>query len=209
MKSPVWIAYTGILALLSGTLVASHLAPNRILEPLRLPLDTISKELAGWKMVATDELSPRQLRILAPTSYLARTYGKSGQQLGLLIAHHDSHQSGVSVHTQKNCLPADGWEIWKSGYVSTVFNGNPVVINQYNISKPGHRMVVLYWYQSRNRVIANEYFAKFMLVRDALAEGRTSGSFVRIAMPDHPDVVSEGLPFAGAVMNQLQLCFRP
>lgn len=209
MKPAFWIAYTGMLALLSGTLIASHLAPNRIPEPLRAPLDSISTEVAGWKMVATDELSSRQLSIIAPSSYLARIYGKDGQQLGLLIAHHDSHQTGISVHTQNNCLPADGWEIWKSGHMSIVFNGKPVVINQYNISKPGHRMVVLYWYQSRDRVIANEYFAKLMLVRDALAEGRTSGSFVRITMPDHPEVVSEGLPFAEAVMHQLELCFRP
>jgi EpsI family protein len=209
MKSSVWVAYAGILALLSGTLIASQLAPNRIPEPLRVPLDSISTNMVGWKMSAPYELGPNQLRAVLPTSYLARTYAKDGQELGLLIAHHDRHPAGVSVHTPKNCIPANGWEIWKSQYASLVFEGRPVVINQYYISRMDQRMVVLYWYQSRGRIIANEYFAKLMLMRDALVERRTSGSFVRIAMPDHPEVVSEGLRFAEAVMHQVQLCFRP
>jgi EpsI family protein len=206
MKSPVRAAYAGLLALLSGTLVASNMAPNRNPEPLRAPLDSISIELAGWKMAAVEELSPRQL---TATSYLARTYIKEGQQLGLLIAHHDSHQAGVSEHTPKNCLPGDGWEIWKSGYASIVYDGRPVVVNKYNISRDAQRTVVFYWYQSRSRVIASDFFAKLMLVRDALIEGRTSGSFVRIVMADNPNVISEGLRFAEAVMPQVQRCFRP
>lgn len=206
MKSPVQGVYAGLLALLSGTLVASNMAPNRSAEPLRAPLDSISKELAGWKMDAKEELTPRQL---SATSYLARTYIKDSRQLGLLIAHHDSHQAGVSVHTPKNCLPGDGWEIWKAGHVTILYDGSPVAVNQYNVSKNDQRMVVLYWYQSRNRVIASDMFAKLMLVRDALIEGRTSGSFVRIVMADNPEVVSEGLRFAEAVMSQVQRCFRP
>jgi EpsI family protein len=206
MKSPVQGVYAGLLVLLSGTLVASNMAPNRSAEPLRAPLDSISKELAGWKMDAKEELTPRQL---SATSYLARTYIKDSRQLGLLIAHHDSHQAGVSVHTPKNCLPGDGWEIWKAGHVTIVYDGRPVAVNQYNVSKNDQRMVVLYWYQSRNRVIASDMLAKLMLVRDALIEGRTSGSFVRIVMADNPEVVSEGLRFAEAVMPQVQRCFRP
>ena len=206
MKSPVRGVYSGLLALLSGTLVASNMAPNRSAEPLRAPLDSISQELAGWKIAAKEELNPRQL---SATSYLARTYIKDARQLGLLIAHHDSHQAGVSVHTPRNCLPGDGWEIWKAGYVTIVYDGRPVTVNQYNVSKNDQRMVVLYWYQSRNRVIASDFFAKLMLVRDALIEGRTSGSFVRIVMADNPNVVSEGLRFAEAVMPQVQRCFRP
>jgi EpsI family protein len=206
MKSPVRGAYIGMLALLSGTLIASHIAPNHNSESLRAPLDSIGTELAGWKLATVEELSPQQL---AATSYLARTYAKNDQQLGLLIAHHDTHQTGVSVHTPKNCLPGDGWEIWKSGYASVVFDGRSVSINEYKVSRMDKRMAVLYWYQSRGRVIANDYFAKLMLVRDALIEGRTSGSFVRIVIPDNPEAISEGLRFSEAVMRQLQLCFLP
>jgi len=51
---------------------------------------------------------------------------------------------------------------------------------------PHQRALVLYWYQSRDRVIASEYIGKVLLVRDALFSGRTSGSIVRIVVPDRP-----------------------
>ena len=103
----------------------------------------------------------------------------------------------------------DGWEVSKTGSPTVIFEGQPVVISHYQIYRMGHRMTVLYWYQSRNRVNANEYLAKLMLVRDGLLDGRSSGSLVRIALPDQPELRPEGLRFAEAVMHQVKLCFRP
>ena len=134
---------------------------------------------------------------------------KEDKRLALLVAFHDSHQQAVNVHMPKNCLPGDGWEIWKSGEVTVDFDGRPVTVNQYFIAKENRRMVVLYWYQTRNRVIANEIYAKLMLVRDALFESRTSGTFVRIVVRDDPKAVAEGLEFSGALMPQVASCFRP
>jgi EpsI family protein len=207
MKSPVWAGYTGILGLLSGTLIASHLFSSPAPESLQRPLASIGSEIAGWRMILPAEhLDPRQFTAM---SYLARTYIKNGEELALLVGFYDSHQGAVSVHTPKNCLPGGGWEIWKSRAATLTFDGRPAIINQYQIYRMDRRMTVLYWYQSRNRVNANEYLAKFMLVRDALLEGRTSGSFVRIVIPDKPDVIADGRRFAEGVMQELQVCFRP
>jgi EpsI family protein len=207
MKSPVWAGYTGIVALLSGAWIASHFISSPPPESLQRPLAAISPEIAGWRMTLADErLDPRQFTAM---SYLARTYMKDGQQLALLVGYYDSHQGAVSVHTPRNCLPGGGWEIWRSRATTLSLEGRPVVISQHQIYRSDHRMAVLYWYQSRNRVSSNEYVAKFMLVRDALIEGRTSGSFVRIVLPDTPDLIADGLRFAQGVMQQLQLCFRP
>ena len=157
-------------------------------------------------MSSAEELNPSQF---SATSYIARTYVKNGEQLGLLVGFHDSHQHGVNLHTPKNCLPGDGWEIWQSSARTVLFKGRAVTINLYRIYRVGQRLAVLYWYQSRGRVTANEYAAKLMLVRDGLFEGRTSGSFVRIVVPDQPELISGGLQFAGRLMQEVQLCFRP
>lgn len=206
MNSLGWLANAGVIAFLSTTLIASRLVPNRIPEKLRAPLDTIGKDIEGWRMLSADEFDFNQF---FATSYIARTYSQEDRRLALLVAYHDSHQGAVNVHNPKNCLPADGWEIWKSESAGAIFNGQPVVINQYHISKGDQRRIVLYWYQSRKRVIANDLVAKMMLIRDAVTEGRTSGAFVRIVMPEDTKSLRSGLQFAGVVMYQLELCFRP
>jgi EpsI family protein len=194
-----------MLTLLGGTLLAS-LAPERSPESLLRPLDGIGPEIEGWKLAREEGIPPAQLQA---TSYLARTYTKNDEPLGLLIAFHDSHRGAVSVHSPKNCLPGDGWEIWDSEIRNLVLDGRPVAINEYHIYKLDQRKAVLYWYQSRNRVVANEYLAKLFLLRDGMLDGRSSGSVVRIAMSDRPELLPDGLRFAGAVMRQLELCFRP
>jgi EpsI family protein len=81
-----------------------------------------------------------------------------------------------------------------------------VTINRTSIHNAGNRMVALYWYQSTNRVVADEYLGKFLLVRDALVEGRTGGSIVRITFPDTSDSLAEASQFAASLMREVQRC---
>ena len=42
---------------------------------------------------------------------------------------------------------------------------------------------MLYWYHGRGRVVANEYWSRALLIRDALVTNRTNGSLVRVIVP--------------------------
>src|SRR5689334_10025382 len=113
IKSAVWVEHAGVFVLLSGTLIVSYMIPNRHPEPLLKPLSSIDSQIASWNASGPDEeLNSRQL---IATSYLARTYEKKSYKLTLLVAFHDSHQAAVSIHSPKNCLPGEGWEMWKTG----------------------------------------------------------------------------------------------
>ena len=43
--------------------------------------------------------------------------------------------------------------------------------------------MVIYWYQSRDRIVASEYKAKFFVVADAIRYNRTDTSLVRVMVP--------------------------
>jgi EpsI family protein len=111
------------------------------------------------------------------------------------------------MHSPKNCLPGSGWEIWKydSAWIQT--NTGKVKINKYSIENSGQRSLVFYWYQSKSRIIASEYLGKILLVQDALMDGRTAGSIVRIIVADVPGAAEEGASFAAKVIPQVQRCF--
>jgi EpsI family protein len=40
--------------------------------------------------------------------------------------------------------------------------------------------MVLYWYQSHGRIVASEYWAKFLLIADGLKNRPTDGAMIRI-----------------------------
>jgi EpsI family protein len=199
--------YIITLVLLLTTLGVSALSERRRPDELAFPLDRIPRSIAGWNTVADVPLTAGVLGRLVPTSYLSRQYQKGDHQLGLFIAFYAQQRAGESMHSPKYCLPGAGWEIWKHDSVAIPVEGRRVNVNQFSIQRSGQRSLAVYWYQSRRRIIASEYLGKLYLVRDALLDGRTAGSIVRITVQDAPGAAEEASTFAAALIPEVQRCF--
>ena len=76
----------------------------------------------------------------------------------------------------------------------------PIEINRYIVSKGDDHAVVLYWYQSRDRVVASEYRATLFTAWDALRYNRTDTELVRVVTP----VAESGVEFIQAFFTQLR-----
>ena len=61
--------------------------------------------------------------------------------------------------------------------------GRGVSVNRVLVSKGENRQLVLYWYQERGRVVADEYWGKAYLVWDSMTRGRSDGALVRLSAP--------------------------
>lgn len=203
------LAFSATVALLVGTAVLSGMADRGTPEPLAFPLDQIHSQVARWKAEQDQFLPESTLRTLKATSYLSRTYGDGRTQLDLFIAFYARQRSGESMHSPKHCLPGAGWEIWKHDSAWIPVRGQAVEINQYSIQNLGTRMLMLYWYQSKTRIYASEYLGKVLLARDTILTGHTSGSIVRVLVPDQPGAAEEGVAFAAAIVPEVQRCLDP
>ena len=201
-----WHAVLTVL-LLAATLAASNLTSYRKSELLAQPLDRIALRISGFTGYDNASLSDRVLERLMPTSYLSRTYRKTGRQVDLFIAYYAQQRAGESMHSPKHCLPGAGWEIWDYGTAEIPVNGRRFKINKYSISREGQRMLVLYWYQSKGEIIASEYMGKILLARDALLQNSTAGSIVRITVPDQPGALEDARDFASELIPQVSRCF--
>ena len=152
------------VVLLAATLMGSKLADNRKSESLARPLDTIGTNIAGFTGNAENlPLGPGASAALKCDAYLSRVYRKSGIDADLFIAYYAQQRSGESMHSPKHCLPGAGWEIWDYASTDVAADGRSFKINKYSISHEGDRMLVLYWYQSKTRIIASEYLGKVLL----------------------------------------------
>jgi len=192
--------------LLSATLAASRWSSERKSGFLSAPLETIDYQIDGWRARDIPPLTQGVLNVLRPTSYLARTYAKGDSQLAVFIAFYAQQRAGEAMHSPRVCLPGSGWEI--VGFDSAVITvkGTGVTVNKYTIQQAGERMLVFYWYQSRQRIFASEYLGKLLLLRDALFEDSTAGSIVRITLRDLPGASDLGAEFAAALIPQVQHC---
>jgi EpsI family protein len=203
----VSFSFTATTAILLGTIFLSDVTARRIPESLAVPLDRIPVQMAGWTSAGNKELPARTVQVLDATSYLSRPYRKESQVLDLFIAFYAQQRAGESMHSPKHCLPGSGWEIWKHDSAWIPVDGRRIEVNKYSIQNAGTRMLMFYWYQSKNRIVASEYLGKIMLAKDTMITGHTAGSIVRITLPDTPAANQEGVAFAEQVIPQVQRCF--
>jgi EpsI family protein len=199
----VWIT----AGMLLGATVLLHAMSHGERIVARQPLRGLPMVIGPWQG-QEQPLEQRIIKLVSVDDYTNRAYFRnSSQPVFLYVGYYASQRTGDTIHSPKNCLPGAGWEPAKSEYLTIpMAGGQPIVVNKYVIEKGLDHQLVLYWYQSRGRVIASEYSAKIWMVLDAVTRNRTDGALVRLITPD-PDGEQEAqrrlLDFAQRLYPQL------
>ncbi|MGA2212699.1 MAG: exosortase C-terminal domain/associated protein EpsI [Bryobacteraceae bacterium] len=171
--------------------------------PASKPLSSLPMRIGEWRMLREGAIEPDQKETLRADDYLIRQYaGSGGRQASLFVAFFRSQRAGQTPHSPKNCLPGSGWTWSVSDTIGVNIAGRaqPIQINRYIVSKGDEHAVVLYWYQSRDRVVASEYRAAAFTAWDALRYNRTDTELVRVVAP----VTQNGVEFIQAFFTTLQ-----
>jgi EpsI family protein len=136
-------------------------------------------------MVQETAMDKETADILKADDTINRTYvdAQAGSSANLFVAFFKSQRAGQAPHSPKNCLPGNGWVPSVADTVDVDLPGRPAIrINRYVVQKGDAQSLVLYWYQSRDRVVASEYEAKMYVVADALRYNRTDTALVRVVI---------------------------
>ncbi len=198
--------------LLLAQLAAFRLMPRDEAVPLNRPFREFPTELAGWRMISEQEIEAEVQALLKADETLSRLYldPEGRRTVGLFVAFFKSQRAGVTPHSPRVCLPGSGWATTQAGLISLNLPGwpEPVRVNRHLISRDSQRSLVLYWYQTSRRVVANEYAAKLYLMLDSIRYRRSDTSIVRIVVPlgDDPEPAAEqaAVRFAQALSDPLR-----
>lgn len=155
--------------------------------PLHSPLEQFSFDSSKWISRQDSPLDKETLEVLQADDILSRIYQNrtNGVFANLFVAFFNTQRTGKAPHSPKNCLPGSGWVPSESGVISIPVAGesDPIEVNRYVVARGENQSVVLYWYQSRNRIIASEYSAKIYTVLDAIRFNRSDTALVRVVVP--------------------------
>lgn len=195
-----------VVALLAGAAVFSTQLTGSEVTVEREPLAALPHVMEGWTGREATPLANDVVAQLGVDDYIHRTYvSEAGAPIGLYAGYYGSQRQGDTIHSPQNCLPGAGWHPVSSSTIRLSAGGRSVPVNQYVIQKGLDQQVVLYWYQGRGRVVANEYANKALLMWDAARLQRTNGGLVRVMSPISPgrDAASEVVAFATALLPRL------
>jgi len=158
----------------------------------RAALATLPLDIGEWRGRNEAPFDGKTLAVLGVDDYLTRTYVDADGPVGVYVGYWASQQQGDTMHSPLNCLPGSGWEpISKRALDVRVPDGaageREVAINRYLVERAGDRELVLYWYQGRGRVVANEYLSRIFQVADAVRFHRSDGAIVRLMIHAPPE----------------------
>ena len=126
---------------------------------------------------------------LGLTDYILSDYvRKDGRRVNLYVAYYASQRTGISPHSPSVCIPGNGWSITdlERTYYRSEDSAIALPLNRAIIARRSERLLAYYWYDERGMKIANEYWSKLYLLRDAIFKNRTDGALVRLITPIYP-----------------------
>jgi|ERR1051326_3109995 EpsI family protein len=182
-----WPARILAVLLLLQAVAYYAVASRREIIPNVAPLSVFPPTSQGWTVQHEYPIDDEVQKVLKADDTLNRVYVSSDGRMSasLMIAFFRTQRYGQAPHSPKNCLPGAGWQPLEDTKVAVDIPGRgaPIVINKYVIAHANEQSIVMYWYQSHNRVIAGEFAAKFWLIADAVRYSRSDTALVRVIVP--------------------------
>ena len=157
------------------------------LAPKPRPLSQFSMNSPNWQKVREYQIDQETLDVLKADELLSASFAQTrgGGQAELFVAYFQTQRTGKAPHSPKNCLPGSGFYALQNTMIDIPINGEPkpIRVNKYVVARGDNQSVVLYWYQSRSRVVASETMAKLYTMWDAVRTDRTDTALVRVVVP--------------------------
>ncbi len=173
-----------VFLILQGAILYSSVR-HEVIPPSR-PLALFPKSLGSWQFGEEMLVDQESRDVLKADDLLLRSYREPSAKRGatLFVAAFLSQSQGKAPHSPKNCLPGSGWTPRaQDEYQVDIGAAAPITVNRYVVQHADQYMLVMYWYQSRDRVVANEYAAKYYVMVDAIRLNRTDTALVRVTVP--------------------------
>ena len=150
-------------------------------------------------MTAQERFTEDILSVLKPTDYLSRRYeGSTVGRVGFYIGYHDGGKESGEIHSPKNCLPGSGWQQLSSERMDLKEPLGTINLVKAVYQKGSSRELFLYWFQMRDKTIADEYVLKLAGISSSVVHGRKDAAFIRVSVPfevDEQEAAATGIRF--------------
>ncbi len=185
MKKQFWIA----VCLLG--FMAVYLKHFGAVNAVSLPgeLADFPTQIGSFNMKSSDKFEDAIIEELGVDEYINRTYqDQEGYPLSLYIGYYKQQTEGAMIHSPKHCMPGSGWNPVNTDIVTIQDpnSNNTYKINKILFQKGMEKISMLYWYQGRNRIVANEYLDRYFLIQDIILRQRSEAALVRVIGPYDP-----------------------
>jgi len=171
-----------------------YLATNPVF-PDRDRFENFPDQLGNWACRKRQQMDDETIGNLGVTDYLLCNFENPefDGYVGVYVGYHASQvredgggSESNAIHPPAHCLPGSGWDIIGNRLVELDLPGlpqSPATVRRLVIARGGDRQLTYYWYQSRGRVVSEDWKKILYVGFDRALRSRTDGSLVRFTVP--------------------------
>jgi EpsI family protein len=183
------------LAFLGLNFYTYHYLATDPVFPGRERFEDFPDQLGDWTCLEHQLIDSETIGNLGVTDYLLCSFKNPAFQgnVGVYVGYHASQvredgggSGNNAIHPPAHCLPGSGWDIIDNRLVELDTSGlpqAPATVRRLVIARGGDRQLTYYWYQSRGRVVSQDWKKILYVGFDRAVRSRTDGSLVRFTMP--------------------------
>ncbi len=173
--------YFIVIALLAVTILFSQMRSDGELVPIVKTLEGFPKQIAEWRGEPY-RFSQAVYDKLGVDDSIAINYkNDNGDSVSMYVGYYESQKQGEIIHSPKNCMLGSGWQPIEISEINISVGTRLIPVIKMIVEKHSHKMVSLYWYQSGNRAVANEYNQRLYFIYDSLRYNRTNSAFLKFS----------------------------
>lgn len=207
-KSSTYIALTALLAFLIAYTFSMR---YRRIETTLLPsFAPIPSSISGYESF-DEQVDKATLTTLRADAVLFRTYLSPGKpEIWLFIGFFASPQENSQIHSPRHCYPGAGWTILSERKISITAEDDSHEATLLKIENGQEKHLVLYWFESADGAIPNEFALKWNQMKNSLLGRNRSTAFVRFSMKLEPEeneqAAAESLArFAASLLKSIEI----
>ncbi len=178
-----------VLSMILTMVLLSFMNHSEVMPPVQ-SFDTFPMQIKAWHGTSS-RFDQEVYEALGVDHSILANYinGENNASVQLYVGYYQTQREGDLIHSPKNCMPGSGWNITRTEIEPVELksidrqHSKPVNAIKLILEKGSQKQMVLYWFQSRGRIISSEYMQKIWLVVDSIIKQRTDGSFVRFIAP--------------------------
>jgi len=174
-------------------------------------LDSISDAFGKWRKNQDILLDTKIVDALKLDDFVFSDYLRGDDRLTLYIGYYHSDRKVGAAHDPLVCFPGQGWKLSKKTkqHLTVPLGGDETATLRYNAmlaEMPGHRELVVYWFQSYDQTADSTLLQKIQMLLSTIRNKGQDNAFVRINVVLNP---GRGEEEALELANSFLLDFYP
>lgn len=183
--SPVKLIVLSTLLLITAYLINSH-SGKRVDISDKEPLKQCFAKVGNDNFAHDFPMDASIIEALKLDDYLFKSYARDKGQVNLYIGYYRTAKKVGAAHDPLVCFTGQGWQIKNRESGEYILTRDPTLKISYSsmiAERQGERELVVYWFQSNGKAMANTQSQKIAMLLDKFSGKSEDNAFVRISAP--------------------------